>query len=595
MGPMASEQFDRLAVKVLQGLAQGVGQAGLYRASHPAVLAALRAIGGLLAEVLAQAGGEVSFSLDQDKWLANGRLIAEDGKIPRIFTSFFSRLQLSSITFKTGVTPVDLAAFCELAALRPEAVASWNPQDFLKSRGITHIGLNEAVYVRVNGEAPAPGSDVSVPDDLSFQGQTIDKAIEALVSRAVPEAGLRAAVIARVKELVQEDLRRRVEEATRTIEHEKTILRGEQVRTKAVVENIADGVVVVDGQGRILMMNPAAERIYGKTLAQAAGQPLSAQTGEGRMVTLAGEVSPAAGLPAVDVQAAADIRRTLRAAGAVVQNEAGKVVGMVSTLSDEAKYKEMQRMQEDFVAHVTHELRAPLSSIRAALEILEGQSGVRLDADGSKMVGTAIRNSDRLADMINSILDFSKLESGQMTVAPKPTDPEGLAREAAESLRPWASKKGIEIVLLISPGQPLVLADGKRTIQVLINIISNAVKFTPSEGRITVALAPCSDSTGKFVRFSVTDTGPGIAKADQKKIFDKFVQIATGERQPLGTGLGLSIAKALAHLQGGKLWVESDLGQGAAFFFTLPVFAAPRREAETVSAPRPWLDKILGR
>ena len=319
------------------------------------------------------------------------------------------------------------------------------------------------------------------------------------------------------------------------------------------------------------------------------------------MITLAAELSAPGDRDInkdVKTTAADDTRRTLRSAGAVVQNEAGKVVGMVASLPDAAQHKELQRVQRDFVAHITHELRAPLSSIRAALEILEEEFKGKLKVDEEKMMSTALRNSDRLADMINSILDFSKIEAGQMTVAQRQTNPEKIVREAVESVTPWASKKHLGLSLSVVPGLPPVYADEKRTVQVLINLLSNAIKFTPTGGRVTVALAPARENRDKFLEFSVTDTGPGIAKADQKKVFEKFVQIASGEMTTAGTGLGLSIAKALVHLQGGQLGVDSDTGRGAAFVFTLPVYMAPREEAfsraPAAKHAQPWWKKLLG-
>ena len=401
--------------------------------------------------------------------------------------------------------------------------------------------------------------------------------------------------------LVQADIQLRVQEVTMTIRQEKNILHNEQVRTQTVIGTMVEGVVVVDDQGKILMMNPAAEQIYGMTLAQAAGKSLVEKGGEDHMITLAAELTTSGDREiktGVRVQAADDIRRTLRAAGAVVQNEAGKVVGMVSSLPDVAKHKELQRMQRDFVAHITHELRAPLASIHAALEILEEEFKGKLKADEEKMMSTALRNSDRLAEMINSILDFSKIESGQMTVAPRQTNPEKIVREAVESVTPWASQKHLGLALSVAPGLPLVYADEKRTLQVLINLLSNAIKFTPTGGCVTVALALSRENRDKFLEFSVADTGCGIAKADQKKIFEKFVQIALGEMAAAGTGLGLSIAKALVHLQGGQLWVDSDVGRGATFTFTLPIHVLPHEEMDSgdpaLKHSRPWWKKFLG-
>jgi len=207
----------------------------------------------------------------------------------------------------------------------------------------------------------------------------------------------------------------------------------------------------------------------------------------------------------------------------------------------------------------------------------------------------ALRNTDRLEDLINSILDFAKIESGQMSVHQEPCDPGKLAQEAVDSLKPWAMKKGVHLGLAADPGLSAVSADPKRTVQVLINLLSNAIKFTSSNGRIRLGVVPARDQA-KFVEFSVSDTGPGISKDDQQKIFQKFIQIAAGEKHVGGTGLGLAIAKAFVHLQRGQMWVDSDVGRGATFFFTLPVYVAPREESAARPKPKPrtWWKRILG-
>ena len=387
------------------------------------------------------------------------------------------------------------------------------------------------------------------------------------------------------------------------LKREKKTVENEAVRTTNVISNMVEGVVVVDDQGKILMMNPAAEQIYGSALSQTAGKGLAEKVSDQFIVTMASEISTPNDRDVsreVKVSGADETRRTLKASSAVVQTEAGKIVGMVTALPDAVKHKELQKMQRDFIAHVTHELRAPLSSIRAALEIIQGEFGAKMEDEETRMLTTALKNSDRLADMINSILDFSKLESGQMTVYPKPCEPGVIAQEAVDSLQPWAQKKRITLVLEAPGGLPSVESDAPRTIQVLVNILSNALKFTPAGGRITVKLARRLEGNKTFVEFSVADTGPGIPKSEQSRVFEKFVQIAAGETHIGGTGLGLSIAKALVHLQKGKMWLESEPGQGATFLFTLPVQTTQTDGAISArlqagrAATSPWWKKMLG-
>jgi len=616
----AADPLDAQALEALKSLGKALGQMTLYKIGHPAVAATLELAREQLTQALARTSGELVFTTDHDKLIANGRIVGMVRDLPSGISSVFSRFKLSSLTFKAGVDGSDLAAFCEIAAVRPGAAAGGAPADALSERGVTRIVLNEAVYAKMDGSTPrlkpvepgAAGAPSQAPADPAgaaaaenvLAQTSLDAAIEALVDSAVPP-DQRQQVLDKVLDLLRADVEKRINEVTRELRHEQNLLQNEQARTGAVLSNMVEGVVMVDEQGKILMMNPAAEQLYGATLAEVAGQPLASKTGEQHVVTLANELLRPEKAPApedVAVTGEQDTRRAIKASGAIVQNQDGKVVGMVSQLTDVAKHKELQRVQGDFVAHVTHELRAPLASIRAAIEIVSGETAGKISPEESRMLAAALKNSDRLADLINSILDFSKIESGQMTVAPRKDDPERIARDGVDSLAAWASKKRINLSLVAEHDLPPVAADHGRCVQVLVNLLSNGIKFTPAGGAITVrvGLAPERAGAERMVQYSVSDTGPGIPKAEQKRIFEKFVQIASGETNMTGTGLGLSIAKALIHLQGGKMWVESEPGRGSSFFFTLPVYVVQRAETpKPVAAAAPksksWWKRLLGR
>ena len=610
-----SAQFSRQCLEALKSIGKTLGQMTLYKVGHPAVEATLALAERHLNEALAQTQGELSFSVDQQQWIANGRIVGTVAQTPNAVLAFFNRFKLSSLTFKSGLSHAELSAFCELAAMREGALEAADPQAFFEGRSVTHVQLSEAVYTKTDGATPpsepgpgdagagagvgagagaGAGGDAAAEEAdrslfAALETPTVEGAIQTLVGKAVVDPGNRAKAYEKVMALLQQDIQKRVDEVTKTLRHEKTTLQNEQTRTQTVLGNMVEGVVVVDEQGKILMMNPAAEQIYGQTLAQSAGKGIAEKASEQFIVTMASDLTSPADRDIgteVKLQGDADTQRTLRASSAIVKTEEGKVVGMVSALPDQTKHKELQRMQRDFVAHVTHELRAPLSSIRAALEILQGQFANKIEEDETRMLNTALKNSDRLADMINSILDFSKIESGQMEVFTKPSDAAKIAQDAVDSLQPWAQKKRIELTLSTPEGLPVVEADAARTVQVIINLLSNAIKFTPAGGKITVKLAKRAEGNQGFVEFSVTDTGPGIAKEEQGKIFEKFVQIAAGETHIGGTGLGLSIAKALVHLQKGKMWIESEPRPGATFLFPW-VLSRPRR-ASYVRTKAPW-------
>lgn len=600
--------FSGSCLEALKAIGKTLGQMTLYKVGHPAVTqsvqASLSVLGGLLQET-----GEVAYTLDGEKLVANGKVVGTQAQLPNAVIQLFSRFKLNSVIFKLGLTEAELLALCELASLRPELAKETNAAKFLSERSVANITLNEAIYAKVakagdgavvqeSGPAAVAAQEPIVPLSETIAKQSLDQQITTLVKAAAKDPAEQARILTAVMNRVVSDIEARVREATETLRREKTQIENEQVRTQSVLTNMAEGVVIVDDQGKVLMMNQAAEELYGVKLIDAAGKPLAAQGRDEHMLTISTELETPNDKPIegkVEVKSKDDTRRTLRKSTAVVQNEKGKPLGMVSVLSDVAKHNELDRVEREFVAHVTHELRAPLSSIRAALELMQGQLIGKLPEEEERMFMTALRNADRLDDLIKNILDFSKIESGQMTVHTAAVPADKIAKEGAESLRPWCVKKKINLNVSIDPDLPPVEADHSRTVQVIVNLLSNAIKFTPAGGTITVRVFN-SGKNDKMVVYSVKDTGPGIAKADQAKIFEKFVQIAAGEKHVGGTGLGLAIAKALIHLQKGTLWVESDVGQGANFVFTLPHHVPPRQAAAPPPPPppKPWWKRLLG-
>jgi signal transduction histidine kinase len=178
-------------------------------------------------------------------------------------------------------------------------------------------------------------------------------------------------------------------------------------------------------------------------------------------------------------------------------------------------------------------------------------------------------NTQHLAGLINDLLDLSKIEAEKIELKATRVSLGGLVHEVVETLRPIAAEKLIALEAIASEPSILVWANRDKVTQVLINLIANAIKFTPAQGRVMVSTV----RGGKeWIQVSVNDTGPGIPAEETQKIFDKFYQAAeVGRQKPKGTGLGLAISKALVELHGGRIWVESELNRGSTFFFTLPV------------------------
>lgn len=230
-------------------------------------------------------------------------------------------------------------------------------------------------------------------------------------------------------------------------------------------------------------------------------------------------------------------------------------------------------MEDKTAAYLTHELKAPLTAIRCALELMREGGDT---SNAAEILDIALRNAERLGGLIDDILETSKLQTGKVSVAARALSAGDEARGAVTALLPWADRKGLRLAVVREPDLPPVSADPKRLTQVLTNLLSNALKFTPQGGRVEVSVRRGRRERAGSVLFCVRDSGPGISSEEQTKLFRYFAQGEAGRSSGSGTGLGLAIARAMVELMGGELWLESELGRGAAFYFTLPVHIAVR-------------------
>ncbi len=231
------------------------------------------------------------------------------------------------------------------------------------------------------------------------------------------------------------------------------------------------------------------------------------------------------------------------------------------------------QMKSAFLANMSHELRTPLNSILALSQILVDRIDGDLTAEQEKQVGMIQASGEQLLNLINDILDLSRIEAGRVRIEKRWTDLPKVVEEAIKSIEPLARKKAIKLHLVVSKTFPKVYTDEARVRQILLNLLSNSVKFTPS-GKIEVTLSLPRDGDQEIF-VSVQDTGIGIAQKNLVYIFEPFHQIdSTPARKYGGTGLGLSICKQLVELMGGRIWANSEVGRGSTFTFTLPMAEA---------------------
>jgi len=232
------------------------------------------------------------------------------------------------------------------------------------------------------------------------------------------------------------------------------------------------------------------------------------------------------------------------------------------------KLKALYNMQRDFTSTVSHELRTPLASIKAAVDIVLSGSAGAVSDEQHNFLGRAKSNVDRLNRLINDILDLEHLESGKTTLMIKPGDINKTVQSVVETQEAVAREKGLYLKAVLDPKAPVLSFDPDKIIQILNNLISNAIKFTASGG-ITVSTVMNTQS-GK-VEVRVEDTGYGIKEEDRDKLFKKFQQLGDAHLRCVGTGLGLAICREIVRQHGGEINVESTAGQGSCFNFILPI------------------------
>ena len=230
------------------------------------------------------------------------------------------------------------------------------------------------------------------------------------------------------------------------------------------------------------------------------------------------------------------------------------------------------KTKDQFLSNISHELRTPLNSILGFTDLLLTEDlGAPLSAQQRDFLETVARNGRQLLQLINELLDLQRIASGQMELRPEPFELASLLAEAAGNVQVQVQNHRHTLVVAPPPPRLRVQADRGRVRQILLNLLSNAIKFTPDGGRITVAAALVNGGEGPHARITVTDTGIGIAPEDQPKLFKEFSQLdASASRKHEGTGLGLALSRRLVELHGGAIGVDSAIGRGSTFWFTLP-------------------------
>jgi signal transduction histidine kinase len=356
---------------------------------------------------------------------------------------------------------------------------------------------------------------------------------------------------------------------------------------QAILDSSDDGLLIFDPDSRIVMINPCLETMWNiphgwlndRRLSELIDQPESA-IAEKLGYTLADlrqllEHLSTAREWSWDKRVYAlpghvPARHVERSCLPVLDAERVPI-GWMMILREVTEDLELQRMRDDLSNTIVHDLRSPLSSILGSLHFMEDLAEYGQDSPAEQALATSIRSANNLLNLVNSLLDIARLSTRQTLVELQAQRLESVLEAAVKYLLPLAENSEVALTTEVEADLPLVLIDEDKVNRVLINLIDNALKFTPRGGRVTVSAARLANGAeDSMVRCTVRDTGPGIPPEYRARIFDRFVQIANRPGRRRGTGIGLNFCRLAVEAHGGQIWVEDASDGGSEFSFTLP-------------------------
>jgi PAS domain S-box-containing protein len=458
------------------------------------------------------------------------------------------------------------ACFEELSGYRKEDVIGQNPR-LLHGLEDKQPGLNElreAIYTRRPCRVALR--------DYRKDGQPYW--VEASVSPIFDKAGRLTHFIG-----IQQDITRLVEQTSQREEFISELSREvsrQEERSRMIIDQALDAFVSLDEHGRITDWNETAQLIFGWKREAVLGQdfadlfiPQRART-QFRKEQL-GETSEAGGVR-TDLTVINRFGREIPVEMSVFPIEFHQQKNYCAFIQDISARKDAEQRIKEFYALLSHELRSPLTSIRGALGLIEGGMVGDIPSEAAEMVKVARESSEHLMGLVDDILDLKKIEAGKFELQIDRVDLSSLATDAVQTLSGMAENQKVILEFRTPDSEACVMADRRRLLQVLANLISNAIKFSPENGKVEIRLVNLSD----YWRVEVVDQGPGISAENQLKLFDKFKQLQSPDRkQRAGTGLGLAISKALVEQHHGRIGLTSEVAEGSTFWFELPEIKKP--------------------
>jgi two-component system phosphate regulon sensor histidine kinase PhoR len=358
-------------------------------------------------------------------------------------------------------------------------------------------------------------------------------------------------------------------------------LRREQDRLQAILRGMLEGVVVTDLDGRVVLSNAPAQALLDVSPEVLGRHPLLVEIARApAFVEIMRELQAGARMVSRDVRLQGPGEPTVQMNAAELRADDGTAFGYVVVLHDVTELRRLEVVRRDFVANVSHELRTPLTAIKGYAETLLGDAGN--DRDTAKRFLRVIdRHSERLGRLIDDLLTLSDLELGRSPLNTSEVDVAAAVDDVMQIFAEQSSRKRLRLVANVTGDVATVHADGDRLRQVLINLVDNAVKYTPENGLVTVHVASVQEAGERMLRLAVEDSGPGIPARDLTRLTERFFRVDKARSRELGgTGLGLAIVKHIVQLHGGRLEIRSAVGQGTTVSVFLPAGeATPGLEA----------------
>jgi two-component system phosphate regulon sensor histidine kinase PhoR len=338
-------------------------------------------------------------------------------------------------------------------------------------------------------------------------------------------------------------------------------LETESATLEAVLQKMTDGVLIVDANGLVQLVNPAAVKMFSISKNISIGKPLIEVVRHHQPAEMWQRCQATGETQRLDFE----VGQRLSLQG-IATSLSPTISGSTLLLfQDLTRQRQIDAMRRDFISNVSHELRTPLAALKALTETL--QAGALEDLPAAhRFLEQMETEVDSLSLMVSELLELSRIESGRVPLNFASTLPIDIINPAYERLRLQAERAGLTLAVEIPDDLSAVLADATRAQQVVVNLLHNAIKFTPRGGKVTISAA----QQDRMVQFAVTDSGIGIDADDLPRIFERFYKVDRS-RATSGTGLGLAIARHLIEAHGGRIWAESEVGKGSTFYFTIPL------------------------